>query len=225
MFRAARGLGLTCLVTAACLAGLAGRVRADDVEHRDFVIFVDDKEAGQSRITMIQKDDGTTHVTARAKVTVKLVFVKVFSYQVDSTEVWKNGQLVQLNSVATEDGKTTKVDVGKSGDKLLVRVNGGTPGSLNPEVWSSSYWKLADARYHNKTVPVLDADTGKELRGQLDFVGTEKLGAKALDCYHFRVTGIPVPIDLWFDLHHRLVRQEFTEQGHRTIVELIAVRR
>jgi hypothetical protein len=74
---------------------------------------------------------------------------------------------------------------------------------------------------------VLDADTGREFMAQLDYVATEtlKFGGKAEDCYRFRVTGIPVPIELWFDKHHRLVRQEFTEQGHRTVMQVIAVRR
>ena len=36
---------------------------------------------------------------------------------------------------------------------------------------------------------------------------------------------VPSPVDVWFDQYHRLVRQEFTETGHRTIVQLVAVRR
>ena len=42
---------------------------------------------------------------------------------------------------------------------------------------------------------------------------------------HFRVTGGPTPIDLWFDRYYRLVRQEFTEAGHKMIVQLVNVRR
>ncbi len=227
MYRARRRLSLACLTAVVLLAGRACPVRADDTEHRDYVIFIDDKEAGQSRITMVLKDDGTTHVAAHAKVKVSFVFWNVFSYQVESSEIWKNGLLVELKSVATEDGKTTKVDVVRTGEQLHLRVNGGNPGTLRSDVWTSSYWKLADARYHNKAVPVLDADTGNEFNGHLDLIGLDvkKIGSKAEDCYHFRVTGIPVPIDLWFDKHHRLVRQEFTEQGHRTVVQLIAVHR
>ena len=52
-----------------------------------------------------------------------------------------------------------------------------------------------------------------------------KVGSELQDCYHFRVSSAPGPIDLWFDRFHRLVRQEFTESGHKTIVQLIQVRR
>jgi hypothetical protein len=224
---AGRRLGPACLAAVALLAGLACPAWADDTEHRDFVIFVDGKEAGQSRLTLVEKSDGTTQVTGTAKVQVKLLGFTAFSYQVSSQEAWNGGKLVELKSVATEDGKTTKVDATRAGEQLQVRVNGGNLANMRGDVWTSSYWKLADAKYHNKPVPVLDADTGKLLNGDLAYVGTESIpiGAKTEDCYHFRVTGIPVPIELWFDRHHRLVRQEFTESGHRTLMQLIAIRR
>ena len=36
---------------------------------------------------------------------------------------------------------------------------------------------------------------------------------------HYRLTG-KVNVDLWYDGHNRLVRQEFEEQKHRTLIEL-----
>jgi hypothetical protein len=219
---------LVCLATVACAVGQACPAWADDTEHRDYVILVDGKEAGQSRITMIEKTDGTTHVSAAAKVRVKLVgLFTAFSYEVQSQETWKAGRLVSLKSVATEDGKTTRVEVSRTGEQLRVQINGTGGNPLRADIWPSSYWKLADKQFHNKQVPILDSDTGNELVGQLDYVDQVKLniGAKLEDTYHFRVTGIPVPIDLWFDRYHRLVRQEFTESGHRTIVQLIVIRR
>jgi hypothetical protein len=216
------------LFAAALLAASARVVRADDIEHRDYVIFVDGKEAGQSRLTMIQKADGSTEVTGVAKVRVTLIGIfNAFSYDVESHETWKNNRLVELKSVAVEDGKRTEVDVTANGEQVHVRVNGKNAGLLRRDVWTSSYWKLAEPKYHGKTVPILDSDTGKEYDGELKYIGLDplKIGSKAQDCYHFRVTGIPVPIDLWFDAHHRMVRQEFTESGHRTLVQIIAVRR
>lgn len=221
-------LALACLAVVACAAGPARPAHADDTEYRDYVIFVDGRESGQSRITMIEKADGSTSVTAVAKVRVKLAgLFTAYSYEVETQEQWKAGRLVSLKSVATEDGKTTRVEVSRTGEQLRVVINGTGGNNLRSDVWPSSYWKLADKQFHNKQVPIIDSDTGNELIGQLDYVNLEKLkiGSKLDDCYHFRVTGIPVPIDLWFDRYHRMVRQEFTESGHRTIVQVIAVRR
>jgi hypothetical protein len=228
MTRAGRRLGPVVLAAVAALAWQACPAWADDTEHRDYVIYVDGKQAGQSRITMVEKTDGTTHVTAEANVVVKLIgIVTAFSYEVKSHEKWKASQLVELSSVAKEDGKTTRVEVTRAGEQLQARINGAAAVNRHGDCWTSSYWKLADAKYHNKDVPVLDSDTGKEFNAHLEYVGTEviKIEGKAEDCYRFRVTGVPVPIELWFDRYHRLVRQDFTESGHRTLVQLIAVRR
>jgi Family of unknown function (DUF6134) len=220
-------VALACLIAVAGVIVYAGPARADDTEHRDYRILVDGKEAGQSRITMVEKTDGTTYVTASGQVNVRFFGFTAFSYKVQSQETWKGGQLVELRSDATENGTRTRVEVNRSGEQLHVTVNGSGKAMLNPEVWTSSYWKLADRKFHNNQVPVLDADTGNELLGKLEHLGNPKIpvAGQLEDCYHFRVSGIPVPIELWFDKHYRLVRQEFTESGHRTIVQLIAVRR
>src|SRR5207244_305039 len=99
---------------------------------------------------------------------------------------------------------------------------------IRGDVWVNSFWKLADARFHNAAVPVLDADTGREFNGNLQYVGPEQITVANLPmkCYHFRVTGGPAPEDhLWFDESHRLVRREFVEQGHRLVVHATSIRR
>ena len=217
--RAAR---LLCLAALACLAGPA---RATDTEHREFSIFIDGKDAGMSRMTLIQEDDGTTYVSASGTVELQRLFAR-FKYTVDSQEWWKGGRLVGLKTTSTENGKRTDVTAAVSGEQLRVSVNGQESG-VRPDVWTTSYWKLADTRFHNKPVPVLDVDTGKEYAAQLQFVATEqlKVGGQTQDCYRFRVTGAANTSDLWFDRYHRLVRQEFTESGHRVIMQLYNVRR
>ena len=46
-----------------------------------------------------------------------------------------------------------------------------------------------------------------------------------LKTFHFRVSGGNLTHDLWFDESHRLVRQEFVEQGRRVAVIMTAMRR
>ena len=98
---------------------------------------------------------------------------------------------------------------------------------IKPETWPNSYWKLADARFYNKQIPILECDTGKEFTCQLKYVDSQnlKVGKDVQECYHFRVSAAPGPVDLWFDRYHRLVKQEFTESGHKTIVQLVTIRR
>ena len=214
-------LGLLALV----LASSAGAALATDTEHRDYAVFVNGKQAGSSRITMVVQDDGSTYMAASLDVKINQILVK-YTLKLDTQEWWKDGKLVGMKTVGVENGKQTEVQVAADGAQLRLRVNG-QERPLRADVWTTSYWKLADPRFHGKEVLVLEVDTGKEMAGKLELVGAEqkKVGADLKKCYHFRVKGLPNPVDLWFDEYHRLVRQEFVEQGQQTIVELIAVRR
>jgi hypothetical protein len=220
----ARPARLTLVATVVLLAGAGGAARAVDTEHRDFTILVDGKTAGQSRVTVVQQDDGSAYMKATASVKLQGLFA--YNFSIDAEEWWKGGKLIALKAHSEENRKRTDVAVSGDGKQLVVNVNG-QARTLDPDIWTTSYWKLADARFHNNKIAILETDTGTLLAGQLQYVGTEKLtvGTALKDCYHFRVTGIPAPIDLWYDQFHRLVRQEFTESGHRTIVQLDAIRR
>ena len=61
----------------------------------------------------------------------------------------------------------------------------------------------------------------------LQYVGEEKLNIanNFWKAYHFRLTGGPTPVDLWFDESHRLLRHEFVEEGARVVVHMVGVRR
>lgn len=201
--------------------------QADDTEQRDFSIFIDGKNSGTSRMTIVQKDDGTTYMTATLDVKFRHLVVIDYVIKAEAQEWWKEGQLVGLKSNTSDNGKKNEVTIALDNNKQLRMRANGKESVLKSEVWTNSYWRLADPRFHNKQIPIVEVDTGKEFTSELKYVGTEKLkvGSQMQDCYHFLVTTAPGPFDLWFDRYHRLVRQEFSESGHKTIVQLESVRR
>lgn len=205
--------------------GLHSVAIAAEREQREFVIYVNGKEAGQSTMVINQQDDGLTHVSAHVNVKFQQL-VLTYNFAVESAEWWRDGKLVGLKCQASENGKKTDAVLSAENGQLRGRVNS-QERMFPAEVWTSSFWKLPDAKYHNKTLPVFEADTGKEYQGQLQYVATEQLTFmnRAQSCYRFRVTGGATTTDLWFDQHHRLVRQEFVELGHKTIVQLTNIRR
>ncbi|MSQ97251.1 MAG: hypothetical protein EXR98_22230 [Gemmataceae bacterium] len=211
--------GLLALFALPCLA------RADDTETREFSVFVDGKEAGMSRMTILQKDDGTTYVAAAVEVKFRHLILD-YSLKLETQEWWKAGRLVGMKTTGNDNGKKVDVTLAADNNALRLRVNG-KESQVRPDVWITSYWKLADARFHNKQVPILESDTGKEYNCELKFVATEKVpvGTQLQECFHFRVAAAPGPVDLWYDRYHRLVRAEFTESGHKTIIQLVNVKR
>jgi hypothetical protein len=200
-------------------------VSATDTEHREYSILIDGKSSGTSKMSIVQQDDGSLYTTGSVDVRFRKLLGE-YTLKIESQEWWKKGRLIGMKTSTQENSKKTEVTVAQDNDQLRIRING-ADRNLNPDVWPTSFWKLADARFHNKQVPVLESDTGKEFMGELKFVKDEKLDVAGdlTECFHFRVTGGPSPVDLWFDRYHRLVRQEFTELGHKTIVQLTRVRR
>jgi hypothetical protein len=199
--------------------------RADEIETRHFAIQVDGKPAGQYTMTITKRDGGAESMAAQASVRVKHLLGS-YTYAYQGTEHWQKGRLQQLQSNTNDDGKRFDVQVVAEGDSLRVRANG-KERTTRGDAWPTTHWKLLPSEYHNKAVTLLDADTGKEINGQLHYVGVQQLtlGGQPQNCYHFRVTGGPAPVDLWYDGAHRLVRQEFTVEGHRTAFYLTGLRR
>jgi hypothetical protein len=214
------------LVLGALLAAGGGqRAAADETETRQFVIHVDGKPAGQYLMTITKGPGGVETMSAQASVRVR-VLIKTYEYSYQGTEQWKDGRLQQLQSTANDDGTRYAVQAAAEGEALRVTVNGQTHMAKG-DSWPTTHWKLPPGKYHNNAVPLLDADTGKEMNGHLQYVGAQQLnvGGKAQNCHHFRVTGGQSPVDLWYDGDHRLVQEAFTVEGHRTAFLLTGLRR
>lgn len=101
--------------------------------------------------------DFDVKVATDIAVRVPLIRTKVYSYEQQSSEKWRGGQLVHLASKTDNDGKADQVD--EPVDRLL-------PGSL----WS------ADSVHATRLVNTI---TGKTMRIQVTDLGTEKIEAGA----------------------------------------------
>jgi hypothetical protein len=207
-------------LAAPCLVARAG---AGEVETRDFTVYVDSKKAGDVHMTINRQDDGATSVSCDTDVRVG-AFITLYRYSYRGMEQWKGGVLQRFESKSNDNGKKFTVTASATGDGLRVRVND-VEHTAPAEVCLTSYWAQPDAKLANQTIPLLDADTGRDLQAKVEFVGPEKYGAEGQTVQHVRLTGKGVAMDLWFDDAKRLVRQEWTEDGHRTVVDLNRVRR
>jgi hypothetical protein len=207
------------------LGGPLARLAAADVETRDFHIFVDDKYAGSYRMKIDSRDDGTVHVTGNANVTVKKLFY-TYTYTYIGTETWKGNRLLHLDSKCNDDGKQFAVTVTAEGNNLRVKVNGQERIS-RPDVWTTTYWRLPDARFRNGPVPLLDCDTGKAIDGRMHYVGISQVnvGGQPINCPHYHLTAAKLDVELWYDAQNRLVREVTIEDGHKTLIHLAKIQR
>jgi hypothetical protein len=204
------------------VAGTAGRAAAAENESRHFAISVDGKPAGTYVMTL-DRQDNTETMTGRADVRVSK-FVYTYTYNYQGTEVWKDGKLQQLRSSTNDNGKRFTVSAWADAAGLHVQVNGAERQG-RADVWTTTYWHLPDERFRNQPVPLLDADTGRDINGVLHLIGTQQIpvAGQVQSCGHYRVSGGGLQVELWYDANERLVRQESMEDGHRTVLELTAI--
>ena len=114
-------------------------------------------------------------VTGQADVKHKIGFVRSSTrYKYQGTEAWKDGRLLRLESTCNDDGKQHAVSATAEPEATRVKADG-HERTTRPDVWTTSYWHLADAKFRNQSVPLLDADTGKDITGTLQYIGTQQL--------------------------------------------------
>ena len=191
---------------------------------RDFHVWVDGKHSGTYRMTITKQDDGSLAMSSQAEIKVKKAFITVYRYSYTGVEVWKDGRLQSLKSSCNDDGKESTVHATFDGKQVHVQANG-QETNLRPDIWLTPFWSLPDPKQRQGAVPILDADTGKELAGRIQHMGTATVNAagQAIACSHYRVT--TGAHDVWYDSSERMVRQEWVEDGHRTILILARVQR
>jgi hypothetical protein len=194
-------------------------------ETREFAVKVNNKPAGHYRMSVVSGENGTTTMTGEASVDVRH-FVVRYTYAYRGTEIWQNGRLIQLDSSANDNGKQFALSVRPNGEMLRVHVNGQVHDT-RPDVWTTSYWKLAGPQFRNQKLLLLDSDTGRDIEAKLIFVGRAavKIGGEFQNCSHYQLIGGGLDVELWYDAQERLVRQTAIEQGQQTLLELVKIDR
>jgi hypothetical protein len=218
-----------CCGALAFIAMAAPPLWGAEREVRVFQIKTGNRSVGRYRLILIYQDDGSITVQADASVTVTYV-VYTYRYRYDGIETWRGNRLIELNSSANDNGTRYKVQAAEEGDKLHVWSNNHSE-RIRGDAWTTTYWRLPPARFRNQQVPLLDADTGQELLGSLQFVETKAvtIAGQAVQCSHYHLTGnrpnggAKLDVDLWYDPQERLVWEDSLEEGRRVVFELTSI--
>jgi hypothetical protein len=202
---------------------LAPHVSAAETEVRVFNVSVDGKDAGKYTMTITKQDDGSVTVACDAHVKVKVLGVTAYHYDYTGTEVWKDGRLVSLKSGCDDDGKRHSVSAVAGERGLRVTVDG-REKVVRGDVYLTSACLLPGPKMRDGAIPLMEADDGKEIDGKMQSVssGTMNVAGQAVTVTRYRLTSL-VPHDVWYDGSDRLVRQEWTEDGHKTVLELSGI--
>jgi hypothetical protein len=198
--------------------------RAGDVETRDFNVIVDGKRAGAAHMTIEKADDGTVSMSCDTDITVPFLFL-TYRYSYRGREIWKDGKLQRFESNCNDDGKRYVVTAAAEEKGVRFKTNN-QERIVSSDIWLTTYWSKPSKRVMNQTIPLVDADTGRDLEATVTYVGEEEVtvNGQAQKLQHFKLAG-KVQSELWYDAADRLARQEFVEDGHKTLVELTKIRK
>ncbi|MGC6511552.1 MAG: DUF6134 family protein [Parvibaculales bacterium] len=146
------------------------------------------KDIGYQHMMFAERADGSLEVNIHIDIKVVVGFITFYDFLHENTEVWKDGNLLSLNSRTRLDGKNTQLSIRRVEDMLVVN-NGESEdvvvGSLKP----SSYW-YADFTLQDQ---VIDTATGKLLDLAPEYLGSSQ-GDEA-DRHSFTLTK-DIPADV-----------------------------
>ncbi len=191
---------------------------------REFRVSVDGKVRGNQTMTFSRRSDGSETMNGEVEVVMNFVVYR-YRYASSGTETWKDGRLIQLVNEADYNGDKYVIQGAATKQNLQYEVNGETHRAP-ADIWAASYWREPDPKRIGQNVRVLDSDKGRQLTATLERLEPEtlKTDAGTIKASHYRMGG-DVEVDVWYDQHGLIVRQESVETGHKTLVELTKIRK
>jgi hypothetical protein len=219
------------LCSAVLLAMTDSPAGALTLEIREFTVKIDKKLAGTYTMSISEGGKGWAQMVGHADVDVRFYLLGHYAYKYDGTEDWKDERLHLLKSKSNDDGAeyVVRADWRPDLPGLVVWSNGKQRVRPN-DVWTTTYWRLPahiqPQLLVKLSVSLLETDTGKDLRGTLEYMGQQQVNVagQLQNCDYYRLTGDKLNVKLWFDAKRRLAREESVEGSHTYVLELKSIR-
>ena len=108
-----------------------------------FKVLLDNREIGTHHFTL-SESNGRQTIQTEARFDVKVLFVNLYRYRHQSTEVWQGNCLRSIDSETDANGKPFLVEgnlvAGQSNDNYFQVNAAGTETELPPCVMTFAYW-------------------------------------------------------------------------------------
>ena len=167
-----------------------------------------------THILRFEENGDELRVTTDVDLRVRIGPITAFRYEHDSVEVYRDGELVSLQTSTLKDGERLSVDISRNGDVYSGQgsdEDGNTrPVSLSSSLPPSSHW----GGYAVGLDTVLNTETGAEMPVTITELGQSmiEVGGQTIEARHVRMEG-SLTLDLWYDANGEWVRSEFSVRG------------
>jgi len=153
--------------------------------------------------------DGTLEAHTDVKLRAGLGPIQLYRYDLQATERWQDGKLVELNGQANSDGKKGSVMVRAEGDGLDIEgtaFDGTVPDTIIP----ASHWNIAETR----TNTLLSSENGQLIDVSVTPLGRETLNVAGTEIETNKfLLDSDIDVTLWYDDAGRWLKLSFTARG------------
>jgi len=202
---------LTVFILLMCLTGIMPAA-AHDLDAK-FLIKREGKVIGYHHVDVHQTATGTV-VDTKIEMRVKLGPVPLFKYDHDSHEIWRDGELISIESDTNTNGEKAYLRASRKDGVLQIDgsdYQGPAPAAAMP----SNYWdkSMIDAN------TIISTLTGEIIDVTVEHIG-QSMAPQSIKAEQYRVTGT-LTLDLWYD-GKKWVGSHFVIDGEELTYELVS---
>ncbi len=129
---------------AAAVALAAATIARAEVPTGVFTYTIHNDQFGDVGVytNVVRRDGASITVENRTEITIKWLFVTVFTFSATSTAIWRDGRLVRYDGFTDDDGRKFAVSARADGEKFVIEGTGGR--FVGPaEVFPHNPWNKA----------------------------------------------------------------------------------
>jgi hypothetical protein len=144
------------------------------------------------------------NVTAAIDITFKLAFITLYRFVHEGHELWRNGQLVSMDTTTNDDGTKHRLIVRADEETFRISIDG--RDFQAPRMALSSLWR-GDYPVEGTMLDIVDASL---LKVQSHVIGEERIATPEgmVVARHLEIRGDLIR-DIWFDSSGALLRMLF----------------
>jgi hypothetical protein len=194
---------------------------AEKTSHRElasgnawrFKVYLDDKEIGFQNF-FVAEHAGMKQLRSVANFEYKMLFMNLFHYQHETSEIWTGDCLQSINARTNANGKPFRVE-GRLEQGVFRLEHMGGAASLPECVMSFAFWNPKvleqDKLLNAQDGELLEIDISKPVFEELEVLGESR------PSYRYRLAAGALNLDLWYSTDNEWLALESEVQGGRTL--------
>ena len=157
-----------------------------------------------------QNNQGRLQVSAQTEIDLSILFIPVYHFRYQATEIWEQGKLASLSVTIDDDGQKSQITTINSDQKSTLRLQKNRPDqqseiSISSEILTTNHWNPAVIA-QNK---VLNTITGRLNQVKVINHGKDRLEDLSLEAHKYEYNGQLKDVFVWYTASGQWVKLSF----------------